>query len=222
MSLHTDKNACKVIYINYVTNYYFYGTELWSTRMYVCVCMCLVFSVYLNLCLFQLFRLLASLESTKTRLYFYCSICCDLLLLSHKKSTKTGLNLGSTSILHRLSILLLSILLQPFLHRALLLLLLASKCTRAGARLSMALGTVSAATAAAVGAGFVEAIQLFAHTITTKSRLYLNGCTFLRLQRWCWFWRARIYVHDLERQSDQNLCTFMNVGRGGAVVTSII
>lgn len=155
--------------------------------MCVCVCFCGLASVYVCVCmslrLFHLFRLLASLKSTKARLYFHCCICCDLLLLPHQKSTEAGLNFGRTTILHRLSICrLLSVLLQPLLHCALLLLLLASQCTWTGTRLA-ALGTVTAAAAADVGAGFVEAIQLFAHTIATKSRLYLDGCTFLGLQR---------------------------------------
>lgn len=149
--------------------------------MYVCMCVflwsCECVCVCLSLRLFHLFRLLASLKSTKARLYFHCCICGDLLLLPHKKSTEAGLNLGRTTILHRLSICrLLSLLLQPLLHRSLLLLLLASQCTRTGTRLA-ALGTVAAAAAA------VEAIQLFAHSIATKSRLYLDGCTFLGLQR---------------------------------------
>lgn len=184
-----NKNACKVIYINYITSYYFYGTEFWSTHTHICVHVCV--SVVLRVCmcvsvslrLFHLFRLLASLKSTKARLYFHCCICCDLLLLPHQKSTEAGLNLGRTTILHRLSICrLLSVLLQPLFHCALLLLLLASQCTWTGTRLA-ALGTVTAAAAADVGAGFVEAIQLFAHSIATKSRLYLDGCTFLGLQR---------------------------------------
>lgn len=44
-----NKNACKVIYINYITSYYFYGTEFWSTRTYTCVYVCV--SVVLRVCM---------------------------------------------------------------------------------------------------------------------------------------------------------------------------
>lgn len=48
-----NKNACKVIYINYITSYYFYGTEFWSTPTYICLYVCVSVVLRVCMCVFE-------------------------------------------------------------------------------------------------------------------------------------------------------------------------